>query len=100
MPETTTALEPAEPTWAPAALMMITDLKPGDFVERVPAQFGYRGTRVMSAVSAVSYDERWTRSAGYRKRRLPTPARLVTFLSVGPISYPAEWTVIARRRTS
>lgn len=86
------------PAFGPAQAVTVAELRPGDFVVEIPAQGGYRATAVQAGVEAVTEGRGWTRSGGYRRRRVPMRSRKITYkMGAAGHDIPASWTVTVRR---
>jgi hypothetical protein len=91
--------------WRPAVSINLNaaDVVAGDFIERIPAQGGVRGSVVMSTVTAVevTHDEWGQRSHNGRKHPVEG-RRFSTVAGEGlvDVTVPATFTVVVRRASS
>ena len=89
---TTTIPDPAErraarraaakaqaPTFGPAQVILVRDIRVGDWLELVPNQGGVRGARVEATVTQL--DRSWDswRERGYGRRGYPVPSVQLQF---------------------
>jgi len=90
----------AEMTFGPVETVSVSDLASDDFVVMVPPQRGVRGVKVNSGIRDMREDHgTWTRSGGYRQRRIPMASRVLMFKDphAAALNLPATFIVEARR---
>jgi hypothetical protein len=87
-------------TFGATQTVEVADLQVNDFVIQIPPQSGYRAVRVNSAIREIRDDQgTWTRSGGYRQRRVPLPSKILIFKDArqDAVNYPLDWIVEIRR---
>lgn len=87
--------------FGPAVQMLVSEIKPGDFVESVPSQQGYRGFVMDAVVAEVPVSEAYYTLNTHRGgRRFPVPS--VTLRTLVPRwtcpVVPASFTATVRPR--
>ena len=88
------------PDYADPAEMAVSELRIGDYVTTIPAQSGFRATRVNSAVRAIRDDHGvYTANTHRGGRRFNVASRQLTFASVTGVNVPADFRVIVRQRS-
>jgi hypothetical protein len=87
-------------TFGATQAIPVVDLRVNDFVIQVPPQSGYRAVRVNSGIREIRDDRgTWTRSGGYRQRRVPIPSKILMFKDArqAALNYPVDFIVEIRR---
>jgi hypothetical protein len=92
-------------TWAPTECVLIpaSEVRVGDFVERVPTQAGVTGAIIMSGVRAVEHEwDAWGQRGAPRRPMFPVESVRWSFheSALVDVSVPATFTVVVRREVT
>jgi hypothetical protein len=85
----------ARPTM-PEVTVTAGEIRPGDFLVRIPSQSNVRGVRAETTVTAVTPDDTWVeRGAG--RSRFPIAAVRLTLARGADVSVPSAFPAVIRR---